>query len=46
MDRELTGGFRGSITVPIILDGTLTQEEFFPFIEKDMKDLEGSKLPL
>lgn len=44
VDRELTGGFRGSITVPIILDGTLTQEEFFPFIEKAMKDLEGSKL--
>ena len=44
VNSELTGGFGSTITVPLILDGTLTQEDFFPFIENAMNELNGSKL--
>lgn len=43
VNNELTGGYKGSITIPIILEGTLTQEEFFPFIEDAIKELDGCK---
>ena len=42
VDNKLTNGFKGNITIPIILDGTLTREEFFPFIEKAIEELDGS----
>lgn len=43
VDNELTKGFKGSITIPLVLEGNLTQEEFFPFIEEAMKELDGGK---
>ena len=43
VDNELTEGFEGRIIIPLILDGSLTQEEFFPFIEDAMKELDGGK---
>ena len=43
VDNELTKGFKGSITIPLVLEGSLTQEEFFPFIEEAMKELDGCK---
>ena len=43
VDNELTKGFKGSITIPLVLEGSLTQEEFFPFIEEAMKELDGGK---
>ena len=43
VNSKLTDGFRGNITIPLILEGTLTQEEFFPFIENAMKELDGGK---
>ena len=43
VDNELTGGYKGSISVPIILEGTLTQKDFFPFIENAIKELDDNK---
>ena len=43
VDNELTGGYKGSITIPTILEGTLTQEDFFPFIENAIKELDDNK---
>jgi hypothetical protein len=43
VDNELTEGFKGRITIPLILKGTLTQEEFFLFIENAMKELDCSR---
>lgn len=43
VDNELTKGSKGSITIPLVLEGSLTQEEFFPFIEEAMKELDGGK---
>lgn len=43
VDNELTSGYKGRITIPIILDGKLTQEDFFPFIENAIKELDDNK---
>ena len=43
IDNELTEGFEGRIIIPLILDGSLTPKEFFPFIEDAMKELDGGK---
>lgn len=42
VNNSITKGYKGEITIPLVIDGTLVQEDFFPFIENAMKELNGS----